>query len=96
MALMLEEVKPQVVHILTQPDSHFALASMAIKAGAHVVVEKPVTANAQEARDLVEPDPLEPELAARLRGRLHRYAQAQPRYLNPIRNRRSRRAVRGW
>ena len=53
MALMLEEVKPQVVHILTQPDSHFALASMAIKAGAHVVVEKPVTANAQEARDLM-------------------------------------------
>lgn len=51
---MLDQEKPDVVHILTQPDSHFALASMAIKQGCHVVVEKPVTVNAEEARALAK------------------------------------------
>lgn len=39
---MLEEVAPDVVHVTTPPQSHLALASDALRAGAHVVVEKPL------------------------------------------------------
>ena len=40
---MLEEVRPDVVHVTTPPTSHFFLAMDAINSGAHVVVEKPAT-----------------------------------------------------
>ncbi len=40
---MLDEVKPDVVHVTTPPTSHFALAMDALNAGANVVVEKPAT-----------------------------------------------------
>ena len=53
-AAMLEAGKIDVVHVLTQPDSHFALAKMAIEAGCDVIMEKPVTASAAEARELRE------------------------------------------
>lgn len=49
LALMLDTENLDVVHILTQPDSHFFLASMAIKAGCHVIIEKPVTTSSEEA-----------------------------------------------
>jgi predicted dehydrogenase len=39
---MLAEVRPDVVHVLTPPDSHAALAVQSIEAGAHVLVEKPI------------------------------------------------------
>ena len=51
-AHMLSETKPDVVHILTQPDSHFALAKQALEAGCHVLAEKPVTTTAEEAEAL--------------------------------------------
>ncbi|MDP1171918.1 Gfo/Idh/MocA family oxidoreductase, partial [Klebsiella pneumoniae] len=38
---MLDEVRPDVVHIATQPDSHVFLATVALEAGWHVFVEKP-------------------------------------------------------
>ena len=41
---MLERVRPDVVHITTPPQSHFKLAMDALAAGAHVIVEKPITA----------------------------------------------------
>ncbi len=41
-ATMLDEVAPGVVHVTTPPPSHFSLASQAIRAGAHVFVEKPI------------------------------------------------------
>jgi predicted dehydrogenase/nucleoside-diphosphate-sugar epimerase len=50
---MLEQEKPDVVHILTQPDSHTLLATWAIEAGCNVVIEKPVTTSADEARTLI-------------------------------------------
>lgn len=50
---MLDDVKPNVVHITTPPTSHFRLAMDALKCGAHVVVEKPVTATLGELEDLV-------------------------------------------
>jgi predicted dehydrogenase len=40
---MLDEVKPDVVHITTPPPSHFRLGMDALAAGAHVIVEKPLT-----------------------------------------------------
>jgi predicted dehydrogenase len=41
---MLDQVRPDVVHITTPPVSHFPLAMDALAAGSHVIVEKPVTA----------------------------------------------------
>lgn len=38
---MLEEARPDVVHVLTPPATHEAIASSALRAGAHVVLEKP-------------------------------------------------------
>src|SRR5262249_39893998 len=50
---MLREVRPDVVHVTTPPTSHHRLAMDALDAGAHVIVEKPVTATYQELDDLV-------------------------------------------
>jgi predicted dehydrogenase len=41
--VMLDEARPDVVHITTPPASHFPLAMAALSAGAHVIVEKPAT-----------------------------------------------------
>ena len=49
---MFDKVRPDVVHVTTPANSHFGLAMDAIDAGAHVIVEKPVT------RTLVELDKL--------------------------------------
>jgi predicted dehydrogenase len=40
---MLDKTRPDVVHITTPPSSHFSLAMDALAAGAHVIVEKPLT-----------------------------------------------------
>jgi predicted dehydrogenase len=40
---MLDEIKPDVVHVTTPPPSHFRLAMDALDAGAHAIVEKPIT-----------------------------------------------------
>lgn len=50
---MLEAVSPDVVHITTPPQSHFALAKICFEAGAHVYMEKPFTVTASEATDLI-------------------------------------------
>jgi predicted dehydrogenase len=47
---MLKELKPDSVHIVTPPQSHYRLAETAIKAGCHVLVEKPMAVTADEAR----------------------------------------------
>jgi predicted dehydrogenase len=39
---MLDEVRPDVVHVLTPPQSHRPLAVAAMLAGAHALVEKPI------------------------------------------------------
>jgi predicted dehydrogenase len=39
---MLDEKRPDAVHILTPPGPHRELALMALEAGAHVLVEKPI------------------------------------------------------
>ena len=51
---MLEKARPDVVHVTTPPTSHFGLAMDALDAGAHVIVEKPVTATFEELEALAQ------------------------------------------
>jgi predicted dehydrogenase len=50
---MLEKVRPDVVHVTTPPPSHFALASDALRSGAHVIVEKPATLRHEQLETLL-------------------------------------------
>jgi predicted dehydrogenase len=50
---LLNEAKPDVVHITTPPQSHFSVARACLAAGTHVYVEKPFTLHEGEARDLL-------------------------------------------
>ena len=50
---LLEESKPDVVHITTPPQTHFDLAKICLEHGCHVYVEKPFTVNEQEAQTLI-------------------------------------------
>src|SRR5258708_964924 len=51
---MLHRVRPDVVHITTPPQTHFQLASLALKSGSNVYVEKPFTVDTSEAEKLIE------------------------------------------
>lgn len=51
---MLREARPDVVHITTPPESHFALARHCLESGVNVYVEKPFTLYEPEARDLID------------------------------------------
>src|SRR5271154_1614367 len=51
---LLEQSKPDVVHITTPPQSHFDLAKTCLEHGSHVYLEKPFTVWEHEARSLVE------------------------------------------
>jgi predicted dehydrogenase len=50
---MLKVAAPDVVHVTTPPESHFAIAKMCLEAGSHVYVEKPFTLNTTEAEELI-------------------------------------------
>jgi predicted dehydrogenase len=50
---MLEQAKPDVVHITTPPQSHFSLGRACLDAGCHVYLEKPFTVTAGEAEALI-------------------------------------------
>ena len=51
---MFARVTPDVVHITTPPSSHYRLAIDAIRAGAHVIVEKPSTETLPELELLLK------------------------------------------
>ncbi|MGH1489333.1 MAG: Gfo/Idh/MocA family protein [Acidimicrobiales bacterium] len=51
---LLEEQRPDVVHITTPPQSHLALAVAAMQAGAHVWVEKPLAMNSAEVEQMTQ------------------------------------------
>jgi predicted dehydrogenase len=51
---MLNDCRPDVVHITTPPGSHFALGKQCLSARCHVYVEKPFTLNTDEAKQLIE------------------------------------------
>jgi predicted dehydrogenase/nucleoside-diphosphate-sugar epimerase len=48
--LMIREQKPDVVHVLTPPESHAELGMMAMRQGCHVLVEKPLALNLADAQ----------------------------------------------
>jgi predicted dehydrogenase len=50
---LLQRCRPDVVHVTTPPQSHFALAKTCVEAGVHVYVEKPFTVTLREAEALV-------------------------------------------
>jgi predicted dehydrogenase len=50
---LLTTCQPDVVHITTPPQSHYALAKQCLEAGSHIYVEKPFTLNSEEARELI-------------------------------------------
>lgn len=52
--VMLDEVRPDVVHVTTPPASHFRLATDALAASAHVVLEKPATTALPDTIRLLE------------------------------------------
>lgn len=51
---MLEAAKPEVVHVLTPPQTHDALVRLALDSGAHVVCEKPMTGSERETVALLD------------------------------------------
>ena len=50
---LLGRAKPDVVHICTPPDTHSALARLALQSGAHVYIEKPFTLTERDAEEVV-------------------------------------------
>lgn len=50
----LRETKPDFVINLTIPEAHYEICATAMKNGAHVIVEKPLTATMDEARELLK------------------------------------------
>jgi predicted dehydrogenase len=50
---LLKKAKPDVVHITTPPQSHYALGKLCLEAGCCVYIEKPFTVNADEAVELI-------------------------------------------
>ena len=54
MESMMRESRPEVVHLLTPPRTHLALASIAARHGAHMYIEKPFAASESDARAIIE------------------------------------------
>jgi predicted dehydrogenase len=54
LAKLLDEARPDVVHITTPPDSHCKIASICLDRGCHVYVEKPFTLNYPDAQRLID------------------------------------------
>jgi predicted dehydrogenase len=50
---LLEQARPDVVHITTPPQSHFDLAKLCLEHGSHVYLEKPFTVNTGQAIELI-------------------------------------------
>ena len=51
---LLEEARPDVVHVTTSPESHFSIAKLCLESGCHVYVEKPFTLYEADARFLID------------------------------------------
>lgn len=51
---LLSKVRPDVVHITTPAETHYAIARLCLERGSHVYIEKPVTLHAAETEHLIE------------------------------------------
>ena len=54
LAEMLRIERPDVLHVATPPDTHLAIARLAIPSGCHLFMEKPFALNSPEASEIVE------------------------------------------
>ena len=50
---LLAQAKPDVVHIMTPPQTHCSVGRVCLEAGCHVYIEKPFTVNSEEAQELI-------------------------------------------
>jgi predicted dehydrogenase len=53
LAELLNEARPDVIHICTPPEVHFEIARRCLERGCHVYVEKPFTLYEAEAQELI-------------------------------------------
>jgi predicted dehydrogenase len=51
---MLSTVRPDIVHVLTPPNTHVDLATRALRAGAHVICEKPLAPSFAETQAVLD------------------------------------------
>jgi predicted dehydrogenase/nucleoside-diphosphate-sugar epimerase len=51
---LIEETRPDVVHVCTPPGAHFDAAYAALNGGAHVYIEKPFALTVEDARALLD------------------------------------------
>jgi predicted dehydrogenase len=51
---LLAAARPDVVHVLTPPSSHRSIAEDALRAGAHVIVEKPIASCVEDLRAMLD------------------------------------------
>jgi predicted dehydrogenase len=51
---LLDQAKPDVVHITTPPEGHYEIAKLCLQQGCHVYVEKPFTVYAWQAQELLD------------------------------------------
>ncbi len=49
---LINEKKPDAIHIVTPPSTHYSLAKEAIQYKCHVLIEKPMVLKSQEAKEL--------------------------------------------
>lgn len=49
---LITEEEPDIVHVLTPPDSHYEIAKHALQNRANVLVEKPMTLTLEETKDI--------------------------------------------
>ena len=50
---LLDETRPDVVHITTPPQTHFSIGMKCLEAGCHAYIEKPFTLYAEEAEKII-------------------------------------------
>lgn len=49
---MLKQTKPDVVHVVTPPPTHFKLGMEVLEQGSHLIIEKPITSTAEQLEAL--------------------------------------------
>ncbi len=53
-AVMLQELRPDIVHIVTPPDTHITMSLLALEHGANIYVEKPFALSAADAQQILD------------------------------------------
>lgn len=51
---LLAQLKPDIVHVVTPPDTHVAMAMLALEHGAHLYIEKPFALAVEDAQRILD------------------------------------------